>query len=300
MPDVRQLDALKQALDSVAENSKNVQGIMSPQGRRAAGQAADLRRAIGDAVPEYNTAVELGGQAIAERNAVDVGTRLLTARVTREEARDAIKGMSQAELTATRQGVRTFIDDTTANIARTMTDDNVAAREGIRVLRDLSSRGNREKITRLLGRDAADTLLTQIDEAATGFELRAAIAQNSKTAARDMTNQSVREQAAGGPLRTLMRSEPINATKGIVQAITGETDEAQVLRQMGLYQEISEALVNTRGGQARRAMGIMEDAIAGQQVTERQAAYVARALLGASSGAVPVASREASNLLATQ
>jgi len=47
-------------------------------------------------------------------------------------------------------------------------------------------------------------------------------------------------------------------------------------------------------------MGIMENAIAGQQVTERQAAYVARALLGASSGAVPVASREASNLLATQ
>lgn len=155
-------------------------------------------------------------------------------------------------------------------------------------------------MTRLLGRDQAETLLGQIDEAATGFELRAAIAENSKTAARNMTNQSVREQTQGGVVRTIMQAEPINATKMLVQALTGETAEAQALRQSGLYQEIAEVLVNTRGGRAQRALQIIEDAVRGQAVTDRQATYVARTLSGLLVSGAPVASREASSTLATQ
>lgn len=300
MPDVRQLDALKQSLDSVAENSKNAQGVMSPQGRRAARQAADLRQAISEAAPAYDDAVRLGGQAIAERNAVNTGYDLLTANVRREDLAQQLHKATPAERDSMRAGVRSYVDEVTSRIARTITDNEVEAREGIRILRDFSSRGNQTKLRMLLGAEKADTLLSQIDEAATGFELRAAIAGNSRTFARTANAEGIRQEASGGVLRTLMQGEPVNATKLLVQGITGETDEAQMIREMGLYQEISEALVNTRGPRAERALRLIEGAAEGQQITERQAEFVARALTSSGLGAVPVVSREASNSLAIQ
>ena len=299
-PDVRQLDALKQGLDAIAENSKNVQGIMSPQGRRAAGQAQSLRSALGEAVPEYNDAVRLGGQAISERNAVDTGRKLLTAGTTMEDVTLALRGASDAELSAARQGVRSYIDDTTARVTRTITDDAVEAREGIKLLRDMSSRANQVKLRRLLGTEQADTLLAQIDEAATGFELRAAIAENSSTYARGAQDAAVEAELFGGVYDTLTRGEPINATKRLVQVITGNTEEAREAIKMGVYKEMAEALVNTRGSQAARALRIISDATEGQRITERQAEFAARTLIGAASGAVPVASRGASSRLSTR
>lgn len=303
MPDVRQLDYITRALNDIADVTDG-QGKLG--GQTALGSAYQnvsrgIRAAMREAVPEYGVALDTAADAISQRNALQMGGDLLSARVSREDVARALQGASQAERAAMAQGLRTRIDDTTARITRTITDNNTEAREGIRILRDLSSRDSRDKLRILLGTEATDRLLAEVDEAATAFELRAAIAQNSRTAVRQATQQSVRDQVDGGIVRTLASGEPVNASKRIVQALTGETAEARALREMGLYEEISNALVNTRGMRAERALLLINRAMQGQALSDSQARFVATALTTSlAGGSAPTASRETSRLLSNR
>lgn len=191
----------------------------------------------------------------------------------------ALQRMPASERAAARQGVRAYIDDTMASVARTITDPDTSTREGIRLLRDMSSRANRTKLRILLGERDATALLSRVDEAATAFELRAAVAENSKTAVRQSIQSGVQQIAEGGIVRSLMRGQPIDATRTITQALTGETAEATQLRAMGLYSEIAQALTGIRGPQAQRAMTIIERAINGQPLSDAQAEFIATTLV---------------------
>lgn len=191
----------------------------------------------------------------------------------------ALHGMPASERQAARQGLRAFIDDTLANVARTITDPDTATREGIKLLRDMSSRANRTKLRVLLGPRDAEALLARVDEAATAFELRAAIAENSRTAIRQGIQGAVRQEAEGGIVRSLMRGEPIDATKALTQAMTGETADAVQLREMGLYADIARALTQIRGPEARAALHTIQQAMRGQPLSAAQAERVAGALV---------------------
>jgi hypothetical protein len=191
------------------------------------------------------------------------------------------------------RGRRPHLDEVTANVTRTLADPDTTTREGIAVLRSMSSRANQTKLRILLGGRQADALLSEIDQAATAFELRAAIAENSKTAVRQATQGAIRDQTSGGVVRTLAQGEPVNAAKRFVQILTGETAEAQQLRQMGVYQEIADVLVNTRGVRAQRAYRLIERAIAGEAITESQASYIGTTLSGLLAVGAGSAGREA-------
>lgn len=294
MPDVRQLDYITRALNDVASEADGAGklGGQTALGSSVSNLSKSIRDVLRRAVPEYGDALETAADAISRKEGVEIGYDLLRTGTRREDIARAVSRATGPEKEAMRQGVRSFIDDVTANVSRTITDDDVAAREGIKILREMSSRANQTKMRMLLG-DSADTLLREIDEAATAFELRAAIAQNSKTAARQATISSVNAETSGGVISTIRRGEPVGATKRIVQALTGETDEAIALREMGLYREIADALVNTRGENAREALRIITNARAGQAISDQQAQMIARVLvLTGSSTGVPAAGRE--------
>lgn len=280
MPDVKQVHYIMQALDDVA-NATDGQGVLGRQ-TTYGGRIQNLRNLLGrtmrDAVPEFGQAQDIAADTARRLQMTETGRNLLLARTTREEVSDALSSATGAEREAMRQGVRSYIDDVTANVARTMTDGNTDAREGIRILRDFSSRANQTKLRTLLGRSHADTLLAEIDQAATAFELRAAIAQNSKTAVRQATQGSVSDLAQGGVVQALMDGEPVNATKRMVQAMTGGGAEARALREMGLYEEIARTLTSTRGDRAQAAMRLIERAMNGQELSEAQARVVSNAV----------------------
>lgn len=287
MPDVRQLDYLTRALNDVASEAdgQGKLGGTTDLGRLTGNLSREIRQSVRSAVPEYGAALDTAADAISRRNAAEVGRTLLRPQTTREDVARALSSASEAERRAAQEGLRSQIDDTMANVVRTMTDPDTTTREGIRALRDLSSRANQEKLRILMGRDAADSLLSEVDQAATAYELRAAIADNSRTAVRQSVQGTIDEATQGGIVRTLASGEPVNSTKLFVQALTGETLEARQLRRMGIYDEIATALTQIRGSQAQTALRIINTSIEQQRpITEAQARRVAEILTGANLG----------------
>ena len=80
-----------------------------------------------------------------------------------------------------------------AHAKASLTDPNPDAREMIKPLKDMLSRASKEKITIILG-DEAPTFLRQLDEVYSAMSMRAGVAQQSKTAIRDMAKEAARER----------------------------------------------------------------------------------------------------------
>ena len=257
MPNVQQLDELKKALGSVASKEVDNFGRKTASGLRAGKLAKDLRDAIGDAVPEYKTAVKLGGDKIAEDNALRLGSTLLRPGTTREEVAEGVKGMLAVERKQAAAGIRASIDDTLANVKRAVTDGNMDAREAVRAVKDMSSRANREKVAMVIGRNKADAMFKELDRSAMALDLRAGVAANSQTFARESMNRMIREQSDGGIVAKAAEGEPFNATKGIVQALTGRTPAARLAKEDKFYEEIAHALTGPRGPDAARTLSVL-------------------------------------------
>lgn len=299
LPDVRQLDYITRALNDVADAADGAGklGGTTSVGRATKELSGNIRRVLKKAVPEYGAALDVAADAISQVKATDLGYDMLRAGTKRETVKAGLSAASKAEKEAAKQGLRSYIDDTLANVARTITDGNTDAREGIKLIRDMSSRANMEKMQTLLGPKAAKRLAKELDEQAVAFELRAAIATNSKTAIRQSIQGSVEQQTAGGVLETIASGEVVNASKRFVQVFTGNTAEAQALRQAGIYEEIATALTQTRGRKAQTALKMVKKAMQGQAVTERQAEFIGRTV--ATSG-VLAGGRATSQQLSTQ
>lgn len=270
-PNVQQLDYIKRALGEIGASEVDNFGRPTGAGLRANSLARDLRGALGRAVPEYNEAVRLGGDKIARDNGLRLGGRLLSARTTREEVREFVTRFGpevpEDVLEAMRTGLRSNIDDTLANVRRTMQDPNVDAREAAKAVKDLSSRANREKISLVLG-DSAQELFDQIDDAAQAFNLQAATIQNSKTAVRQMFND--RLNPPGGAVENAMQGRPLEAGRDIVKALTGRTDEALRAATDAQAAELARALTQSGEG-AQHLLGQVQR---GQQVIAPRAANI--------------------------
>lgn len=299
MPDVRQLDYITRALNDVADaaDGQGKLGGTTALGRATKNLSSLIRNNLRSAVPEYGVALDTAADAISRSKAIETGSKLFSPSMTRETLGEALKGASKAERDAMKQGVRDGLDDMLANVQAVISDPDRDAREALKLLRTVSSRANSQKLSMLLGPKDAATLERKLDQAATTFELRAAIAQNSKTAIRQAIQQGVESQTAPGVLETLGAGSPGEAGKRFVQVFTGATEEAQALRKMGIYEDIARALTQIRGPDAEKALRTVQAAMNGAKLTEVQAARVGRLI--ATSGAL-AAHREGTRQLTTQ
>lgn len=279
MPNVQQLDEIKKALGSIAQKEVDQFGRPTSAGLRAQKLAGSLRDAVGDAVGPYKLATRLGGDKIAEDNALALGKDLLTQRATRETVGDFVAGQPSKEaLAAAKKGLRTFIDDTLANVRRTMADPNTDAGEAMKLIKDMSSRANREKVTAVLGKAGSDRVYAVIDEAAAAMNVRGAISRNSDTFGRQAMDRTVRDIVEVGPIGYLKQGKPGEAGKRLVQILTGATKEADQARMQAIYADIAKALTTIRGQAAKDAITTIEAAIAGQPMKSAQAAQIANVL----------------------
>lgn len=282
MPNVQQLDEIKKALGNFGAENVDQFGRPTAAGRRANMLARDLRDAIGDAVPTYRVAVKLGGDKIAEDQALALGRRALLAQTTREDVGEFLTGgMSREARDAFKRGLRGYIDDTLANVQRTITDPNIDAREAMTAIKQLSSRANREKVSSVLGESQARKLFDVIDRATMKLELRAGVSRNSATAIRTAGREAMDTQLAPGAVGTLARGKPVNAGQRIIQTLTNTTPQADLARRQALYAEIAESLTSIRGPEAERAMGLVRQAMRGQPLSEAQARQVANLITAA-------------------
>jgi hypothetical protein len=279
MPDVRQIDYITRALnDRAAANAGlGALGGQTNAGRVYGNLAGDLRGAAKDAVPEYRVALETAADPIGRSKAVEFGSTMFRREVTRDEVGNQVLRMTGPERKAAQQGLRGQIDELLANVARTVTDDDTAAREGIAALKQLSTRANREKVTILLGKQDADKLFARIDQAAKSFELRANVTTNSKTFQRqEMERRMQATTAPDGPLATMMRGEPLNAGKRTIQLMTGQTPEVALRQQDEIMTEVVR-LLTARGLDADQALQVLQS-LGGQLNSAQSVADVMRLL----------------------
>ena len=281
LPDVRQLDYITRALGDVADaqNGAGKLGGTTQLGRATGNLQKLIRQQLRKAVPQYGTALDVASDAISRSRAVELGSSILRPTMTREAVRDGLKGVSTSERAAAAQGLRSAIDDTLSKVRAVATDPNVDIREMQKLTNLLSSRDARDKFTYLLGKRSADKLFEQLEPAIISLELRAAIARNSATQQRTAIKGAVDEITSPGALDTLLSGEPVSAAKRMVQTLSGATPEARQLRQMGIYDEIADALTKVKGKEASRALKIIEKGVAGHALTEQQANIISKALI---------------------
>ena len=292
MPNVRQLDMLKRALDDAARSARRSEGILSVDtsaSLRATRQAADLRNAIvqatGGSEGPYAQALRIGGDTVAEREAFMLGERLLNTSTRVEDVMLTLgDNPSRAALDAAKRGLRTRIEEIVGNVRRIPSDPNIDARQALAALREMSSENARRKISRLMGDEAQD-IFDILDQASIAAETRTEKALNNSTAIRQSIQGDVDELTAPGVVGNVMSGEPINATKSMVQAITGQTSEYTAAQRQELYQDLARALTNVRGDDAVTALRVLDEAMRGQQLTDAQTEQLSNLITSALFGA---------------
>jgi len=90
----------------------------------------------------------------------------------------------------------------------------------------------------------------------------------------------VKAQTQPGAVAMLFSGRPAEASKRAVALFTGNTDEARLLREQGIYAEIAKALTSIRGQDASRATALVYKAMNGQSITDAQARLIGRVVAG--------------------
>ncbi len=282
LPDVRQLDYITRALNDVsrAGDGAGALGGNTAEGRAYGGLAREIRNLTGALVPEYRTALNTAAEPIAQREATLFGQRILSPAVARDEVEGFVAGMSDAELRSLRGGIRSRISETLANVRRAVSDPNVDARQGVAALRDLSSDAAREKLTTVLGQREADNLFRSIDEAARSFDVRAGVATNSRTYARQAAERAVGQATESGALERAAQGKPLASAQSFLANLFGAGEAAQLARQDAAWGEIADILTQPAGqaggaflsalqGAAGRLPAIDQSAVRGADAVAR-------------------------------
>jgi hypothetical protein len=280
LPDVRQLDYITRALQDTAKTNE---GAGALGGQTAIGQAyktlaREIRLKLRTAVPEYGQALDTASDAIGRVDAIETGYSMLRPNVRREAIRESLKGASKAERREMMGGVRSYIEDTLANVKRTITDPNIDAREAMKAVKDMSSRASRDKLKMLLGKERATRLFDQIDEAAVALNLRASVVENSKTFTRQQVEKGVEAATSDTVLSKILRMEPLSAKKRLTELMTNTTPEAIEARKRGIYKELSEVLTRIGTAKALRVVRMIARTNAAEPMTDAKARIITRAL----------------------
>jgi len=280
MPNVQQLDEIKKALQKIAYDNTDDFVRLTGTGQRYARLAGELRDAVADAVPDYGTAVSIGGDKLAGGRAFMLGRDLLSPKTEIEDIGFELgRKPSAAQVEAAKSGLRSYIAKVLGDVRAVPSDMNIDARQVVKAVTDMSSDNARAKIRALMGAEA-DALLKQVDEAAQSAVVRTALATNSKTAIRGNIKQTVEELTTPGVLGQAMAGDPINTSKAMIQAVTGQTEEFTALQRQRIFEDIARALTEKKGKTALAALDYLEQAMRGQPLTAAQNEFLARQIAG--------------------
>ena len=253
MPNVQQADYVKRALDEMGQETDNF-GRPTGFAKRARTAAKRLRDSIVEAVPEYGDALDKASDKLSQDAALDLGQKLFKENTTMEDVAADIGRMGKSELDRVKQGIRSRIDDTMAQVQRTITDPNVDAREATKALKLLSSRANKQKLSLVLGPEQSAKLSKQIDEAEAALNLKASVASNSKTFARQNVNDTIDRKLAPGFVENAFSLKPGAAKDSLMQALLKSGPAEQSAKRDQVFSELVDALTASDGPQKLAAM----------------------------------------------
>ena len=280
MPNMTQLNELKIALQEMAQDMVNPRtGQMTPEGRRYQKIAGELRGALTEANPIYGRAVDLGGEKIQEENAFMLGLDILKDKTTREQAQRGLSGITEAQRDLVKRGARSNIDETLANVKAAMdAGGETEIAEARKLLRNLSSRANRDKLQMLLSPEEYAEFERTLMQAYMAMDLRASTARGSQTAIRQQVQGDIEQATSGGVLRNIQQGKPAMATQDIIKALTGATDEFTVQQRQAVYADLARVLVGRQGKDAQAALNYIQQAVENGKIDQKRAAFVANVI----------------------
>lgn len=263
MPDVRQIDYITRALRQVADEAdgKGRMGGVTQEGRAYGSLAKELRDKVKMLVPEYGEALSKAGTEIGKVEAGKLGEKIFRNSLGVRELKDTMNRFGEAEKEVLKTSTREAIDNMMANIKRSISDDNMDAREAVKIVKELSSRNNMQKLSMVVGKKEAMRLLNTISQSAKSLDLRASMAQNSKTFARQNTRDRVNDFIEKGVRDKLKAGEPVQAARLMYQRITGSTPKDDAMRKEDIYREIADVLTRARGEEAQVMLRKIESVI---------------------------------------
>lgn len=269
LPDVRQWDYITRALRAQADASATAGqlGGQTQRGRALLDLLHDTRGVLRQMVPEYGNALDTAADVISARSMLRLGESALSGSMTTSDLMHEMASATQAERQAAMQGVRSQLQHQLGEVERTITDPDVYARQGQKILRELSSDNAQQKIRVIMGpenRQAADQLFRQIQQQAAAFELKASQIRNSATFNRAATNSEIEAHAKPGLVSELggqvAEALPFAAIEpsaglaklghGILHTIKGRLPGAETRANAAtndIYRQITDALIKHRG-----------------------------------------------------
>ena len=281
LPNMMQLDYIKKALGELSENARGEFGKRTPDSDMFGNMAFQLRNAINRANPNYGAAVKLGGEKIQDENAFIIGRNLLKPNIELGDVLDELgPEPTDSQIELAKLGMRNYIRTVLDNVRKVPSDMQREARELDQFLRLTSSENARRKIVALMG-DEANDLLRQIDEVGQTALVRTATNVNSKTAQRQAIREKIDNLTEYGIVGQILRGEPVNSSKQIVQSITGMTNEFNEQRKRAIYDDIAFALTKTHGDRAKEVLETVRAALDGRIITQEQNDALVRSLAAA-------------------
>lgn len=285
MPNLVQVDQIKIALQQLAEGQVNNFGAMSTTGNQLLTLAREVRDAAVDAVPSYKKALELGQSNIRQQSALATSGALLRPRTSVEDVIQLVRGADLETRTALQTSLRMEIDNLIGEIRTSfLQGGDTQIKQANKLLTELFVPNNIKKIKLILGDEGYNALRPKLDEVASALKLQGQIKEGSPTAPRIELAKKVETAVRDSVVESIKRAEVPTTLKGIIQNVTGATEEAYQARQNELLGEIVQGLTQKRGADAEAALRYIQEALNGQQLSEAKVAFIAntarRALVG--------------------
>ncbi len=206
VPDVRQLDLTKRALDDMIDGAKR---SGNNNDARILTQLKDqLVKSVDAAVPEYAAARKAFAGPSAVMDALEEGQKAFSTTINPNQLRAQLMKMGASEREAFVQGARAQI----ANIMGTARNDALSART------TFMKGYNKEKLEILIGKERAAQMLKSLDAETAFTKTRDVVTGNSETVAR----ASAQADVGAGPQRPGLLRSAFNMRFGDAAADLGD------------------------------------------------------------------------------
>lgn len=246
VPDVRQLDLTKRALDDMISSAQR--GGNNNEARILTQVKDKIVGMVDDAVPEYAAARKAFSGPSSILDALEEGKNIFGKKLTPNQLKTQMLKMGDAEKEAFIQGGRAAVADTMG----TARNDALAARNMF------SSGYNKEKLEMLVGKEQASKMLGSLDAEKAFTLTRDRVTGNSETFARAQAAQDI---GAGAKEPGVVR-ELLNMNTGSAAAKFGDRflGNARNAAQQKSNEELARLLVENNGSNISAAVKAVQAA----------------------------------------
>lgn len=259
VPDVRQLDLTKRALDDMISSAQRAGN--NNEARIFTQQKDLLTKIVDKAVPEYGQARKAFSGPAAVLDALEEGQNVFKNKMTPNQVRTKMLTMGDAEREAFIQGGRAAVADTMGG----------ARNDALKGIQTFESGYNKEKLALLVDKQRADQMLQALDTEQAFRLSKDRVTGNSETFSRAQAAKDIGANAKEpGAIRELLNMNPGNAAAKFGDKFLGK---AQTAAQEKINDELARYLTVKPGDKAmlKRAIEFVQQSQRRGDITADQA-----------------------------